>query len=557
MKRLGLILLLLVVGSGSASAQAIQRLASQTKQGTIAANASSVALTVPPGVGFGSIGVEASGSWTGTIQIECAASASGGTFVALELAPRNSTTLVTSFTANGQWVGSIAGCQRVQATSTAWTIGTAQITLVGNFTASLPVLFRSDFPSPLFGPQSCTAPAYSFTSATTSGFGLASSTACIVIGGTQRFGVSASAATSTVPIVLPDGGISTPSLTFSTDTNLGLYLPAANNLVVTNAGVGIALFQSNVFQLGSGGIFGWSSNADAAGAGADTILARDAANTLAQRNATTAQASRVYNTYTSSISGEYAGIDWQTTANELTVGARTLATGTARPLKLVSQGVNGANSYASITVQSSDYAVPNIRGGLFSASYGLISSAQTGNWIAFSEGTSTATSGTISRFAILPTYNQASGTAANTDLLINRTQTAVGSGAQKLIDAQIATVSKFSVTTTGGTQVTTGQTTPPTCSSNCGTSVPTQVGTDTAMTITMGSGGSPASGFVVTFNGTWAAAPSCTGAMAKAGMAVGKLPMVIVTTTTTITVTTNGTAPATGDVYNFICLGVQ
>lgn len=106
-------------------------------------------------------------------------------------------------------------------------------------------------------------------------------------------------------------------------------------------------------------------------------------------------------------------------------------------------------------------------------------------------------------------------------------------------------------------QLNTAQTTPPTCSSNCGTTVPAVLGTDTDMVVTMGSGGAPASAFVVTFNGTWAAAPSCVGAMALATMVVGKLPMAIVTTTTTLTVTTNGTAPSTNDKYMFHCMGVQ
>jgi hypothetical protein len=65
-------------------------------------------------------------------------------------------------------------------------------------------------------------------------------------------------------------------------------------------------------------------------------------------------------------------------------------------------------------------------------------------------GTDTQTSGTGAvGLTITPTYNQASGTAANTDLLINRTQTAVGSGAQNLIDAQVAGSSKFKVTNLG------------------------------------------------------------------------------------------------------------
>ena len=50
---------------------------------------------------------------------------------------------------------------------------------------------------------------------------------------------------------------------------------------------------------------------------------------------------------------------------------------------------------------------------------------------------------------IAPVYNQAASTAANTDLLISRTQTAVGSGAQLLIDAQVYGASQFRVTNAG------------------------------------------------------------------------------------------------------------
>lgn len=63
--------------------------------------------------------------------------------------------------------------------------------------------------------------------------------------------------------------------------------------------------------------------------------------------------------------------------------------------------------------------------------------------------TETSTSGTFAIAKIAPTYNQASGTASNTDLLINRTETAVGSGEQNLIDAQVGGVSKFRVDSTG------------------------------------------------------------------------------------------------------------
>jgi len=95
----------------------------------------------------------------------------------------------------------------------------------------------------------------------------------------------------------------------------------------------------------------------------------------------------------------------------------------------------------------------------------------------------------------------------------------------------------------------------PTCSSNCGTS-PSIAGSDSAMVVTMGSG-SPASGWVVTFNGTWAAVPSCTVTPAKTGMAVGKIAIAVVATTTAVTVTTNGTAPSAADVYAVQCFGVS
>ena len=67
----------------------------------------------------------------------------------------------------------------------------------------------------------------------------------------------------------------------------------------------------------------------------------------------------------------------------------------------------------------------------------------------FSGSGSSATSGSNTALSLTPTYNQASGTAANTDLLINRTETAIGSGTQLLIDAQVGSVSKFKVSNSG------------------------------------------------------------------------------------------------------------
>jgi hypothetical protein len=75
----------------------------------------------------------------------------------------------------------------------------------------------------------------------------------------------------------------------------------------------------------------------------------------------------------------------------------------------------------------------------------------------------TNSSGQFNGVAITPTYAQ-SGTAEATDLLINRTQTSVGSGEQNLIDAQVGGASKFrvdnnGVVTVNGDLVVTGEST--------------------------------------------------------------------------------------------------
>lgn len=124
---------LFVLLSVTLSAQTIMRLGSQPVAGTMTTSGDVITFPIPQAVGFATLGVEARGTWTGTVQVECAASTGDGTFVAVTLIPRNSTTTVTSFTANGQWSGSISGCQRVQARATAAMTGTVTITMVGVF----------------------------------------------------------------------------------------------------------------------------------------------------------------------------------------------------------------------------------------------------------------------------------------------------------------------------------------------------------------------------------------------------------------------------------------
>lgn len=64
-------------------------------------------------------------------------------------------------------------------------------------------------------------------------------------------------------------------------------------------------------------------------------------------------------------------------------------------------------------------------------------------------GTVTATSGTTYGLVIEPTYDETSGSASNVDLLIDRTQTALGSGSNYFISCQVAGAVKFCVDNTG------------------------------------------------------------------------------------------------------------
>ncbi len=140
---------------------------------------------------------------------------------------------------------------------------------------------------------------------------------------------------------------------------------------------------------------------------------------------------------------------------------------------LMDLGVGGG-SYASkfkvsntgIVTAASYFASGSFYSGYFAGSdYYIYAVSSSGNYpVLIFPGTenrklglknhlsNTDTEGAISNFYISSTYNQASGTAANTDLLINRTETALGSGTQRLISAGTGGktfVEKFGVDNSG------------------------------------------------------------------------------------------------------------
>ena len=98
---------------------------------------------------------------------------------------------------------------------------------------------------------------------------------------------------------------------------------------------------TNAFNtvLWSGASFGWAA---ASGVNpttvADLTLLRDAANTLAQRNSTNAQAFRVYNTYTDASNYERLGLAWS--GNTLQILTERAGTGTSRDVQIGTQGTS-------------------------------------------------------------------------------------------------------------------------------------------------------------------------------------------------------------------------
>lgn len=156
------------------------------------------------------------------------------------------------------------------------------------------------------------------------------------VGGVSQFKVTKAGSVTAAGVILgPDGDATNPGFAFSAQTGVGLIRYGTNLMhVVLNGGSRVGFDANNNLGLRSDGALSWSSNTVPTTAG-DTILVRDAANTLALRNSTNAQTFNVYNTYTSgsvyerfSIVGNGSNID---------IGTYQVGT-TTRPLRFVVGG---------------------------------------------------------------------------------------------------------------------------------------------------------------------------------------------------------------------------
>ena len=122
----------------------------------------------------------------------------------------------------------------------------------------------------------------------------------------------------------------------STRWNIGPSLTpqTANSVDVGGSGTEVrSIYLGTSAELSSAATIAWN---------ADTFLQRDAANTIAQRNSTTAQRLKVYNTYTDASNGEWIDIDWITSANKVRIGSNKNGTGSTRVVEFISGGTAAA-----------------------------------------------------------------------------------------------------------------------------------------------------------------------------------------------------------------------
>jgi hypothetical protein len=226
----------------------------------------------------------------------------------------------------GQLVFNDAGAYAGVSTAT---VSSGNITLTGRFISSLngaasapPGTFTGTWftggtatttkPQVLIEPTGATSTAWS-----TSGTGLGVNAASGFTGNLLDLQVNGTSQLSTA----------STGATFSVN---GFYVKeaAGDRVAVGTSGVAFATTQS----------VSWGNNANQTGVSSrDLFILRDAANTLAQRNGTNAQTTRVYNTFTSTTNFERAKLEWS--SNVLRIGTeKGSAGGTARDMELQTDG---------------------------------------------------------------------------------------------------------------------------------------------------------------------------------------------------------------------------
>jgi hypothetical protein len=203
-------------------------------------------------------------------------------------------------------------------------------------------------------------------------------------------------------------------------------------------------------------------------------LFSDADNQIDLRNGTSPNALNVFNTWTDASNYERGFAKWDSSIFQ--IGTEAAGTGVVRPLHFETASLS---SYAKGSATNIDSDLKMFGKGTGAARLWLRGGTSGPNRIFSTDIVTTASkrqldictatipvlsimttrsvdvtsqndssSGTDYSLQIASTINQ-TGTAGSTDLLISRTETAVGSGDQNLMDLQVGGTSKFKVDNTG------------------------------------------------------------------------------------------------------------
>lgn len=149
----------------------------------------------------------------------------------------------------------------------------------------------------------------------------------------------------------PNGSAASPSISFSGDTDTGIYLASSNTLGFAMNGSARAFLDVTAFYAPS--LILDQSNQD-------VKLVRDAANTLALRNGTNAQTFNIYNTYTDASNYERLFIG--AAGNIFYLASNKAGTGTARDLWIGTGSTSAIVLYSNNTgrwqIPSTGHLVP-------------------------------------------------------------------------------------------------------------------------------------------------------------------------------------------------------
>lgn len=165
------------------------------------------------------------------------------------------------------------------------------------------------------------------------------------------------------PLLAPDGTAGAPSYSYANETGLGMYRTSGGLTGFTDgAALNVLNVGTNTLRMMSGTALGWASSGDATVA-ADTVLVRDAADTLAQRRSTNAQTFRAYGTFTDT--SNYIRAALNTTSTTVALAAETAGTGADNidvSLTPAGTGVVVANGGLTVPLQG-DLCLQDSAGG--------------------------------------------------------------------------------------------------------------------------------------------------------------------------------------------------